>query len=176
MYPPLRWCNSRTRRGIPCTSFLRSRGSKLFHLSTRARTRSSSMTTSVTSHTVPNVFDMIHMGAPPRPLKIFNPLLGKRICNNTCPMWTGIVVLKYGACFLMCSEMWIHNTLKDIVNVTLPCQSLSNNLEIKLVVMTKAAPHHNGSTTEHFSFTNDVILKLILSTSTSYANTPIRKV
>ena len=60
----------------------------------------------------------------------------------------------------MCSEMWIHIRLKDIVNVTLPCQSLSKNLEIKLVVMTKAVPHYNGSATEHFSFRNDVILKI----------------
>ena len=74
-------------------------------------------------------------------------------------MLTGIVVLKYGACCLVCSEMWIHNKLKDIVNVTLPCQNLSNNIVIKLVVMIKAAPHHNGSVTDHFSFSNDVILK-----------------
>ena len=50
----------------------------------------------VASHTVPNVFDGIHILATARPLKILNPLLCKRICNNTCPMWTGIVVLKYG--------------------------------------------------------------------------------
>ena len=129
----------------------------------------------VTSHAVPNLFDGIHIGAPARPLKILNPLLCKRICNNTCPMRMDIVVLKYGACCLMCLEMWIHNRLKDIVNVTLPCQSLSNNLEIKLVVMAKAVPHHNGSATEHFSFSKDVILKWILSTSSPYPNTPIRK-
>ena len=121
-----------------------------------------------------NAFDGIHIGAPAQPLKIFNPLLCKRICNNTCPMLTGIVVLKYGACCLVCSEMWIQNRLKDIVNVTLPCQNLSNNLEIKHVVMTNAAPHHNGSATEHFSLNNNVILKWIMSTSTPYANTPIR--
>ena len=90
----------------------------------------------VTSHAVPSVFDGIHIWAPARLMKILNPLLYKRICNNTCPMCMDIVVLKYGACCLMCSEMWIHNRLKDIVNVTLTCQSLSNNLEIKLVVIT----------------------------------------
>ena len=35
----------------------------------------------VKSVTVPNVFDGIHIRAPAWPLKIFNPLLCKRMCN-----------------------------------------------------------------------------------------------
>ena len=124
----------------------------------------------VTSHAVPNVFDGILIGAPAQPLKILNPLLCKRICCNMCAMWMGIVVLKYEACYLMCLEMWIHNMLKDIVNIALTCHSLSNNLEIKCVVITKADPNHNGSAAAHFGFSNDVVLKWVL-----YANTPICK-
>ena len=158
MYPPLRWCSARTHHGIPCTSFLRKRGSKLFHSFTCARTRSSSLTTSFHLQTLPLIRSQTcSMGF------ILVLLLGLwRFSIPSCArksvtirMRTGIVVLKYGACCLMCSEMWIHNRPKNIVNVTLP--SLSNNLEIKLVAMTKAASHHNGSATELFSFTNDPV-------------------
>ena len=76
------------------------------------------------SNTVPTVLDGIHIQIP---LNVFNPFLGKRIFNNTgpYPMRRGIVVLKNGMCSLMCSEIWIHNRLKDIIIVTLSCQSLS---------------------------------------------------
>ena len=93
------------------------------------------------------------------PLKFLISNLFKRISDNKGPIRTGIGVLKNGMCSLTCSELWIHNRFKNIVNVTLPCQRLSNNLEIELVVMTKAAPHHNGRAINHISLNNNVILK-----------------
>ena len=104
---------------------LRNQGSKLFHLSTSARTRLSSVTTSFCCRRyVPYCPESVRWDSyrgscsatedsQSPPVQMY-----KRICNNTCPMWTGIVVLKYRACCLMCSEMWIHNRLRDIVNVT----------------------------------------------------------
>ena len=71
---------------------------------------------------------------PAGPLKFMNPFLGKGFCNDTDPMCLGIVDLKNRTCSLVCSR------LKDIINVILSVQSLSNHYKIKLVVMTKAAP------------------------------------
>ena len=159
MYPPLRCCNSCIRRGIPCTRFRRNWAPncstcKQVHVQDRRATTSFRL---LKSNTVLTVHDSIRIGTPAGPLKFLNPFLGKRFCNNMGPMPTGIVVLKNGTCSLMCSKSLVHNRLKDIVDVTLSCLSLSNHYKIKLV-MTKTAPHHNGSTTEHFSLGNNVIL------------------
>ena len=175
MYPPLCCCNPRTCRCIPCPSFRRNWGSKLFHLSTSARARSSSVTTSFCLLTLrpirsQQVLDGIHIETPAGPLKYLNPFLGKEYCNNT-----GHYRPENGTCSLMCIKIRVHNRLKVFVDITLSCQSMSNHNKISLVVMTKPAPHHNGSTTDHFSFGNNVFLKRVLSTSTPNTYMSIRK-
>ena len=96
---------------------------------------------------IPCMLDEVQIWRIWWPIHPIDVVLPKKVCNNSCTMRSGIVILKHGCCTNMLEHRY-DKGLDNLLQIAIPVQVTINDTKRSPITERKAHPNHDTATTK----------------------------